>query len=391
VSVVVLSPAGAAGLGDCLTSLAAQRPPSGSLEVVLVLFGVRPAGLDGPTEIRRRYPELPLRIVSRPGASRSAARDAGIATARCQYVTILDAGDSVGPAFVRALHEAARPGVVPLIAPEGAGAAIDGEPAERVLDAAEYSAALSFDGGKLIPAAWARSVRVIDPAGRRADVPFWAQLVARWQFSLELCDAGPDAAYHRQHADGREPGFAELVTEPVAAIEGIESTADLASATTARTLDAWASAEAAAIRGYLRANPEQRDLVVAALDDSSVIRVPSRELNKGMATGLVISYCFPPYVDTAAVVAAKRVRQRGEVVDVIYNAMDALRDTEISTRRIADPFISDEAAIRSQTAFSSWASIDSFRALGRTQIEIGTNAKASPIPLRMKAGNRFAK
>lgn len=88
-----------------------------------------------------------------------------------------------------------------------------------------------------------------------------------------------------------------------------------------------------------------------------------------MATGLVISYCFPPYVDTAGVVAAKRVRQRGEVVDVIYNAMGMLRDIEVSTRRIADPFISDEAAIASPTAFASWISIDSFRELGIAQIE----------------------
>ena len=217
VSVVVLSSARTDDLADCLTSLAAQQQLSGSLEVVLVVFGTRPFAPDEGGQIRRQHPSLPLRIVSRPGASRTAAREAGIATARCQFLTILDEGDTVGPAFVRALHEAAHPGVVPMIAPAGmATIAIPDEPPGRVLSAGEFSAALAFDGGKLVPAAWARSIRVNHPTGRRADASFWAQLVARRQFSLELCDASPDAAYHRHHTGGHAPGLDELVTDPIA-------------------------------------------------------------------------------------------------------------------------------------------------------------------------------
>ena len=369
VTVVVLSPAGAEGLADCLASLADQQPVPGLLEVVLVLFGTRPFALGEPVQIRRQYPGLRLRVVSRRDSSRPAAREAGIAAARCQHLTILDGDDTVGPTFVRTLHGAARPGVVPMISADIITAAVPDERPERVLSAEELSAALAFDGGKLVPAAWAREIQVDHAAGRRADALFWAQLLARTEFSLQVLDAGPDAAYHRHHADGGAPGFAELVTEPIAAIEGIERGMDIASPAAAAALGAWADGEAAALRGYLRARPEHRPRVIEALDDSALIRVPSRELNRGMATGLVISYCFPPYVDTAGVVAAKRVRQRGEVVDVIYNAMGMLRDIEISTRRIADPFISDEAAIASPTAFASWTSIDGFRELGIAQIE----------------------
>ena len=370
VTVVLLSPAGAKGLADCLTSLADQQPVPGLLEVVLVLFGTRPFALGESLQIRRQYPGLRLRVVSRRGSSRSAAREAGIAAARCQYLTILDGNDTVGPAFLRTLHEAARPGVVPMIEPAGIiTAAVGDERPVRVLSAEEFSAALAFDGGKLVPAAWARNIQVDHATGRRADAWFWAQLVARTEFSLQVLDAAPDAAYHRHQAEGGAPRFAELVTEPIAAIEGIECATDIASRTAAAALSAWAGGEAAALHAYLQAHPDHRPRVVEALDDSVLIRVPSRELNRGMATGLVISYCFPPYVDTAGVVAAKRVRQRGEVVDVIYNSMGMLRDLEISTQRIAGPFVSDEAAIASPTAFASWVSIDSFRELGIAQIE----------------------
>lgn len=370
VTVVVLSPDGAESVADCLTSLADQQPVPGLLEVVLVLFGTRPLALGEPRQIRRQYPGLRLRVVSRRGSSRPAAREAGIAAARCQYLTILDGGDTVGPAFVRTLHEAARPGVVPMIEPTGiVTAAVPDERPERLLSAGAFSAALAFDSGKLVPTAWVRDIQVDRTAGRRADASFWAQLFARTEFSLHVVDAGPDAAYQRHRADGGAPGFAELVAEPIAAIEGIERATEIASPAAAAALSAWGGGEAAALRTYLQAHPEHRPRVVEALDDSALIRVPSRELNRGMATGLAISYCFPPYVDTAGVVAAKRIRQRGEVVDVIYNAMGMLRDIEISTRRIADPFISDEAAIASPTAFASWTSIDSFRELGIAQIE----------------------
>src|SRR5262249_44512200 len=110
VTVVVLSPAGAEPLADCLTSLADQQPVPGLLEVVLVLFGARPFALGEPLQIRRQHPGLRLRVVSRRGSSRSAAREAGIAAARGQYLTILDGDDTVGRAFVRALHAAPRPG-----------------------------------------------------------------------------------------------------------------------------------------------------------------------------------------------------------------------------------------------------------------------------------------
>src|SRR5262249_58983021 len=147
--------------GGCVTWRAARGAVPGLLEVGLVLCGPRPFALGEPLQIRRQHPGLRLRVVSRRGSSRSAAREAGIAAARCQYLTILDGDDTVGPAFVRALHEAARPGVVPMIEPAGIiTAAVADERPERVLSAEEVGAALAFDGGKLIPAAWARDIQV---------------------------------------------------------------------------------------------------------------------------------------------------------------------------------------------------------------------------------------
>src|SRR5262249_46208417 len=73
-----------------------------------------------------------------------------------------------------------------------------------------------------------------------------------------------------------------------------------------------------------------------------------------------IAYAFPPYADTSAVVAAKRLRARGRVVDVVYNAMDSIRETDQSIRRISGPFVGREAALRTPSYFANFASMEKF-------------------------------
>lgn len=88
---------------------------------------------------------------------------------------------------------------------------------------------------------------------------------------------------------------------------------------------------------------------------------------EGPARDLVVSYCFPPYVDTAAIVAAKRVREAGRPVDVIQNRMAAQRDTDPGLARIADHLVVRRHEVPSPTYFSSWRSIVGFTNLGLQQ------------------------
>ncbi|MGO4362513.1 hypothetical protein [Terrabacter sp. RAF57] len=83
-----------------------------------------------------------------------------------------------------------------------------------------------------------------------------------------------------------------------------------------------------------------------------------------LARRLVASYCFPPYSDTAAVVAAKRVHDRGEPVDVICNAMDSIRHQDPDLVQLCGGLVRRFAAVPSRTAFSSWGSIVDYQQLG---------------------------
>ncbi|HET7802020.1 MAG TPA: hypothetical protein VFL38_16465 [Humibacillus xanthopallidus] len=86
------------------------------------------------------------------------------------------------------------------------------------------------------------------------------------------------------------------------------------------------------------------------------------------ARRLVASYCFPPYSDTAAIVAAKRVAEHGEPVDVVFNAMDAIRSRDPGLVRLCGGLVRRWAAVPSRTAFSSWSSIGDFQRLGLAEV-----------------------
>lgn len=96
--------------------------------------------------------------------------------------------------------------------------------------------------------------------------------------------------------------------------------------------------------------------------------MPSGPVERSRARDLVVSYCFPPYSDTAAVVAGKRVREAGVPVDVVYNAMDSVRSVDPDLVTLCGDLVRRFAAIPSPTAFSSWASISAFTRLGLDQV-----------------------
>lgn len=82
------------------------------------------------------------------------------------------------------------------------------------------------------------------------------------------------------------------------------------------------------------------------------------------ARTLVTSYCFPPYREATAVVAAKRVREFAEPVDVVCNAMDAALSRDPSLTSICGDLVHRFAAVPSPTSFSKWPSIRSYVDLG---------------------------
>lgn len=85
------------------------------------------------------------------------------------------------------------------------------------------------------------------------------------------------------------------------------------------------------------------------------------------ARDLVVAFAFVPFVDTAAVVAAKRVREAGRPVDVIQNEMSTKRATDPTLDQIAGGLVRRRAMLRTPTLFSSWKGVPGFTEPGLAQ------------------------
>lgn len=378
VTVVILAE-DVADLPRCLQSLATQTLSRQQIDAVIILDSAV-TDFTPLAAARSRYPHLQLRSIALTTWGPAAARRAGIAAARQPYIIFVSSSDTLQRRVLEALLGAIESETIAVahvvdVGPDTSGqdpttfdesSPID---AVRDLQTHEIRAALSSDTAKLVPTSWARQALDDPGSDDSADVAFWGRMFVRRAFGMRLVE-GCDCAYEQRAARANTGGtFDTEVTRRIARLALLEGLMDEATGETIRTvLDQWIGDETSAIGRYLGTRPADRPRVVEALDRSHLSRLPSNRLNAGLASGLVVSYCFPPYVDTAAIVAAKRVRERGEIVDVVYNAMDRIRRTDITTRRIAGPFVGDEAVVPSRTAFASWVSIDSFREMGMAQI-----------------------
>ncbi|MCP2327378.1 hypothetical protein HDA40_005885 [Hamadaea flava] len=319
-----------------LADLRRQTLDPALIETILVLAGrldpdswTAHAGTDGAPG---------LRVLHAPNADQRHAEELGLAAATRQFVVFATGVDSVGERFLAALWEAAGPDRV---------AAAPITPADGP----------DIPYGKCLPTALARA------SDRPADATGAALVLAALQVEHGLPVrevAGVDAAY--APATSRT-SFADSVVEPVRIIELIQAYGG----TDRPRRDAvarMADHEGTRIGEYLLRHPDDRDKVVALLDASTAADMPYAAVNRVPAAALAVAFAFPPYTETSAVVAAKRLRESGEVYDVISNRMQGVRQVDPTTVRIAGPFTARTAELPTPTYFAPWSSMEEFARRG---------------------------
>jgi hypothetical protein len=116
----------------------------------------------------------------------------------------------------------------------------------------------------------------------------------------------------------------------------------------------------AGLNSFVRAHPDERDSVVAQIAGRGLKRVVWSSFNRGMARHLALLYTFTPWNTTSGLVAARRIRERGVVTDVICQDLDAVRDRDESSRQIAEPFIDTIHVVRGQAHYRAWWAVRAY-------------------------------
>ena len=354
-----------AGPGDdlagCLDAVAHQSLTPDHYDVLVVVDGPTAAvesALHGLTAAG-----VTVRVVeAAPGTLR--ARDAGLAASRRLLTGFLAAGDRIGPDYLDRMLAGADPASVIL----AAGA-----------DAGEAEAALPTTvTGTVVPTALARRASADGASDVRDDVVFLATLLTTYGCEARPVPLAGSAAYHRDPnagsgADNRAvdqgpDDFDTRVMGPMSVLRSLDALSRGCSPSTLALVRAHIDTEVDRINAYLHAHPDDHGRVVELLDAHGFDYFPYERLNRGRARALAVAYCFAPYNDTSAVVMAKRVRDRQDIVDAVFNVMDGKREKDPSIRRVSGPYVENEIAVDTPTYFSNWASIEAFREVGLERI-----------------------
>lgn len=384
ISVIVPSYRGVEHIGDCLGSLLGQTLDDELYEIVVVLNGPDDGSADVVHRLVGAREAVDVKVVVAKDTGASNARNLGLAAASRQYLTFVDDDDWVSARYLEALLDCAGPGRVGLadlrdvvegkaVRPHGYLSGLVERGARRDARVLELPSALSFNACKVFPAEFSENLEFDPRLPSGEDVVFFTTMFARHRFDLRLTSPTDNATYFRRVRHGsvsrQTASFDFSVEQRLQVIERLHNLLPARDDATESVVRSRMDAQADFIARYIGENPSDRPRVVRRLDALDLPYFPYRRLNTGLASTLVISFCFAPSSDTSAAVMAKRVRARGQVVDVVSNDMSGVRQADESLSLIAAPYIANHIVLDAPPHFSSWSSYDHFRRKGIAAID----------------------
>lgn len=380
VTVVVATYRGDTRIRTCLESFATQTLDAASFEVLVVQNGPTCSTPEVVAAFREEHPRLRVRLVelSQPGVGH--ARNVGLQAARGTYVTHVDDDDWVTPNYLSGLLAHAEVGVVPssLVSTmvHGSARPLDLESgldnyasrslmpfAGRTVTCDQVPAALSYNAGKLLRTSVARLARYDESLASGEDFIYWLTLLTRHPFRLRVVEVDADAVYCqsiRESSIGRQGhGYDFMVGQRLdclAALERIDQTEPVPD----RVARQMRRGQVRWINEYLRARPDDHARVVDDVRRRGLRQMPWDLVNRDLGRDLAIAYCFPPYLDTSGLVAARRLRERGLVTDVISNDISRFRAVDQESLQVAAEVVDRAEVLQTTPSFGHWSSISEF-------------------------------
>ncbi|WP_099299036.1 glycosyltransferase [Corynebacterium dentalis] len=391
ISVIIPTHQGRDRLPSLLESVEAQSLSTEKFELVFVINGPDDKTGDYLIQIRKERPELVLRIVRSLKSGAGVARNIGLATATREFVTFVDDDDLIEPDFLKDLLEASSLRHIAL-APmcdrvEKSGELQISTLSQRIqamagkefaIDAEPWT--LGFNACKSLPTVIANQLRYDESLTSGEDVAYFAGLLTYPGLTVRaLKDSGSNRyirTIREQSVSRKSESFQFNVSDRLACIASIQMHSTSGKAEAAQR--SLCAAQFGFVQHYWDAHSEEHETIRDAIAAAHVKWVPWEQLNKGKARRLVFSYCFPPYADTSAMVAAKLVLQQAEYVDVISADMSRVRNVDSSLLDLASRWIDSRIEIQTPASFANWSLILEFAENAAKQAENLTRARAKP-------------
>jgi glycosyltransferase involved in cell wall biosynthesis len=375
ISVIIPSYKGEATLESCLVSLARQSLSHLLFEVILVINGPRDSSEHIAMSVKNKFPDLDLRIFFLDRANVSNARNYGLSVAEREYLTFVDDDDQVSVDYLQSLFDEAEQNtlVVSKILDSRNGSLEDNPINQQICAASgktevsynDVSSVLTMNACKLVPTCQAKQLLFDDALRSGEDVDYWMRYLVKFSPRIRVLPKESHAVYKRlvrEVSVSRQlPSFDFNVTQRLDVIRKLDRI--------------WLQTEDVALRDFIGSKIRaQAQFVVRYLEshrDAYVrfnnlvqeydIRFPFVQyVNSRLAQTLVISYCFPPYIDTAGIVTAKRIREMREPVDVISNTLSSIRRKDLNLNFMVSDLLGNFFELNAPASFSNWIAIEKF-------------------------------
>ena len=354
VSVIMATYKGAGRILRALRSVAAQSLDPALFEILIIRNGPEDGTAAVVDDFARAHPALNIRQLLSEPAGAGRARNLGMAAARFDHMTFLDDDDLLSPDFLRELHaladgrsiifsqiidfddEGEKESLVNTRLLEGFG----DRARIKAAEAPGAATALTMTCIKLFPSFMGDQVQYDPDLRNGEDVVYWTEILAHFDPDLVLCPPEHRAIYYRENRQDsvsrQALSYQFNVLDRIEVAKRIKAIHDRYPLEHVRQR---ALAAASFMVIYLRENPQDLVRVLSALRAEGLDLGMPQYISRHFVKTLAVSFCFPPWADTAGIVAAKRLLMAGEAFDVISNSMARSRGRDPELGQIAHNMI----------------------------------------------------
>lgn len=402
VSIIIPSYKGEGTIRECLDSLAAQSLAKKDFEVVVILNGEPDSTENIIDRFKKENPEINLLLTRNEVAGAGAARNHGISLASREYVTFIDDDDFVSEGFLQGLvgHSAPNEIVISNIEDFNESGFFESSINQQVKRASgsgqvsyeKITSAVTLNACKLVPTKFVKSVKYNELLKSGEDVDYWTRLVCLFNPCFRCVDEMDAAIYYRRVRENSVSRQAESFEFNVK--QRLEVVAELEKIVASNDLQAFVNSKVDAQLGfvnrYLEKNPSEWERFKELAEQLDISPRAFQYVNEKQSKTLVISYCFPPYIDTAGIVCAKRIIQSNKPVDVISNTMKGVRERDDSLWKLVKPYVGRFQEIQAYPSFSNWKAIEEFCKKAVTVAERNVSKYTDIYSRSMWPGSHFA-
>lgn len=368
VSVIVPAFKAESTIETTLSSLLTQTLEFKSYEVIVVFNGEPDGSVEIVTRLAEQHPEFNVRVFHNSKKGAGAARNVALNLVRFENITFVDADDYLGPDFLAEGLEnmPVEPAIVafPIHNLDEYGE-IDTENTlnqriasmrGRYISVSEVPWLLGFNACKLVPTSLLVSHRYREDLKSGEDLVFFANLLGTSGLKVVFPESSNRAAYVRRLSGNsvsrQATSFEFNVKQRVECVAALRRIEMVGEAKKARIQ--LERAQVSFILKYLEEHPDEKSALDALLIDMQFLDFPWNWINDGKARHLAFSYCFLPYADTSAVVAAKALAERKKIVDVISADMSKHRSKDDSLRFLCSRWLDKTIEIPVAPSFADW-------------------------------------